>query len=119
MKRIIRAFHNSMDALRYLSSTEAAFRLELVILAMAFPAAWVLSDTWRGFVFLIGSVMMIMIVEALNTGIEAACDAVTDEIHPEIKIAKDCGSLAVMLCALLAGSVWLIAAIEWVQGAIL
>ena len=52
---------------------------------------------------------MIMIVEMLNTGIEQVCNGLSREYMEEIKVAKDCGSAAVLLATLLAGAVWLVA----------
>jgi diacylglycerol kinase (ATP) len=45
-------------------------------------------------------------IEVLNTGIEAACDAVSLDFHREIQIAKDCGSLAVLISIILVATVW-------------
>lgn len=106
MKRMIAAFYNSVAAWNHLIRTEKAFQEEAIALAVAIPAAFFLSsDGWTRLV-LIGVVIMVMIVEVLNTGIEAACDALSREYHADIKIAKDCGSLAVLLSITIAGLVW-------------
>ena len=55
-------------------------------------------------------------VEVLNTGIEAACDAVSREFHIDIQLAKDCGSLAVLISVVLAAIVWGLAIVETFRG---
>jgi diacylglycerol kinase (ATP) len=52
----------------------------------------------------------------LNTGIEAACDAVSREFNIDIQLAKDCGSLAVLIAVLLTSGVWLVAILERLFG---
>lgn len=116
MERLVKAFANSHRAFLRLSRSEAAFQQELVVLVLALPIAWVLADTWHGFAMLIGAVLMVMIVEVLNTAIEAACDAVSLEFHHEIQLAKDCGSLAVLMSILLAAVVWGLALLDAVNG---
>ena len=118
MQRLIEATKNSVRAFFLLSRSEAAFRQELVVLLLALPVAWVIAPTWRGFGLLIGAILFVMIVEVLNTGIEAACDAFSREFNTDIRLAKDCGSLAVALSILLAGGIWVLAIWEWLSGAI-
>ncbi len=106
MKRMTAAFFNSIAAWNHLIRSERAFQEEAIALAAAIPAAFfATSDGWTRLI-LIAVVMLVMIVEVLNTGIEAACDALSREFHADIKIAKDCGSLAVLMSILIAGSVW-------------
>jgi diacylglycerol kinase (ATP) len=57
-----------------------------------------------------------ILVEVLNTGIEAACDAVSREFNIDIQLAKDCGSLAVLIAVLLTSGVWLVAILERLFG---
>jgi diacylglycerol kinase (ATP) len=117
MKRLIDAFHNSVRAFRRLAGNEAAFQQELMLLALALPVGWFLSTSWRGYALLVGSVLVLMLVEVLNTGIEAACDAVSREFNIDIQLAKDCGSLAVLITILLVAGVWIVAAAERIAGA--
>jgi diacylglycerol kinase (ATP) len=112
LDRIVKAFYNSVAAWRVLIRSEKAFQQEVALLAAALPLAWLLAADGRSFLMLAGSVLLILIVEVLNTGIEAACDAFTREFHADIKIAKDCGSLAVLLSILLAAGVWGVAVWE-------
>ncbi|OBQ81437.1 diacylglycerol kinase [Mesorhizobium sp. WSM3873] len=112
MQRLIDAFINSVRAFRKLAAHEKAFQQELMLLAFALPAGWFISVSWRGYALLIGAVLLMILVEVLNTGIEAACDAISREFHIDIQLAKDCGSLAVLISIVIAGAVWGIAIVE-------
>lgn len=116
MERLIKAFHNSVRAFRRLIGSETAFQQEMALLAMSLPVGWFLATSWRGFALLVGSLLLLLIVEVLNTGIEATCDAISREFNIDIQLAKDCGSLAVLLTSLLAGMVWLLAVAERIAG---
>ncbi len=106
MQRLINAFRNSLAAFRQLGSSEKAFQQELFMLLLSFPVAFYFwSDGWMR-LMLIGSLVFVMIVEVLNTGIEAACNALSRDFNADIKIAKDCGSLAVLMSIGLAICVW-------------
>lgn len=113
MERLINATRNSIRAWRVLIREEAAFRLEAILLIIALPVAWLITPTLRGFGLLIAAILLVMIVEILNTAIEAACDAFSREFNTDIRLAKDCGSLAVALSLVLAGGVWVLALWEW------
>lgn len=112
MERLAKAFQNSIRAAQHLARNETAFQQELVLLLAAVPVGWFVASTWRGYALLIGAVLVMIMVEVLNTGIEAACDAVSREFNLDIKLAKDCGSLAVLISVVLAAGVWLIALVE-------
>lgn len=116
MDRLVRATQNSARAFAYLARSEAAFRQELAVLVVAVPSGWFVANTWRGYALLIGAVLLVILIEVINTAIEAACDAVSPEFREEIRIAKDCGSLAVAIGILIAGMVWLLAIAEWLSG---
>jgi diacylglycerol kinase (ATP) len=109
MRRLINAFRNSRAGLTYLARHEAAFRTEIALLVISVPVAWWLAESLGSFIWLVGSIVVIMIVEMLNTGIEQVCNGLSRSDMEEIKIAKDCGSAAVLLATLLAGAVWLAA----------
>jgi diacylglycerol kinase (ATP) len=116
MKRIIAATANSARAFRHLLRHEAAFRQEMMLLAAALPVGWIVAPGWRGYALLIASLLVLVIVEILNTAIEQACNAITREEHPSIRLAKDCGSLAVAFAIVLAGGVWGLAVLERLTG---
>lgn len=106
MRKLIEATRNSARGWRFLMNTETAFRLEVLLLVLAMPAAWYLSTTALHFVLLIAAIIAMMVAEALNSAIEAACNAVSREFNSDIQHAKDCGSLAVGLTLLGAVTIW-------------
>ena len=85
---------------------EPAFRQEAIASVVLLPAAFWLGSTWVETVLLAGTVILIMIVELLNTGIEAAIDRIGPEWHELSKRAKDMGSAAVLLSLLLCAGTW-------------
>jgi diacylglycerol kinase (ATP) len=110
--RLLKASRNSWNGLIACARSEEAFRQELIALAIAVPLAFIVAtDAWRR-VALIGVVVLLMIVELLNTAIEKLSDHVTPHHHDAIGRIKDMASAAVGLSLLLAGLVWLIALVE-------
>lgn len=85
---------------------ETAFRQEAIAALVLVPAAFWLGRGWVEVALLAGSVLLVMIVELLNTGIEAVVDRIGPEWHALSKRAKDMGSAAVLLSLLLAGGIW-------------
>ena len=83
--------------------SEAAFRLEACLAIVMLPLAFWVGRGWVEVALLAGSVLLVLIVELLNTGIEAAIDRIGLERHALSKRAKDMGSAAVFLSLLLAG----------------
>ena len=106
LDRIIRAAGYSMDGLRIAYRGESAFRQEFWAAILMVPAAFWLGRTWIEVALLAGSVLLVMIVELLNSGIEAAIDRVSYELHDLSKRAKDLGSAAVLLSLLLCVGIW-------------
>jgi diacylglycerol kinase (ATP) len=88
---------------------ETAFRQEALASLVMVPAAFWLGRNWMETVLLAGTVMLVLIVELLNTGIEAAIDRIGPEWHELSKRAKDTGSAAVLLCLLLCAGTWTLA----------
>ena len=117
MKRLLDAFLNSIRAFRRLAGSETAFQQELILLLIAIPVGWLVASSWKGYALLIAAVLFLILVEVLNTGIEAACNAVSREFNVDIQLAKDCGSLAVLIAVILAGGVWVAALFERLAGA--
>ena len=107
--RLRAAFRNSLAGLRDIWRGEEAFRIEAVILVPSIPAAFWLGESALSVAALIVSVLMLLIVEILNSAIEAVVDRIGPERHELSRIAKDLGSLAVLLTALAAGLIWLAA----------
>lgn len=109
--RLLRACVNSWDGIVQAIRTEAAVRTEVLLLAVAVPAAATIADTPMRLVALIGSLLVLLAVELLNTAIEKLCDRVQPDHDPAIKYVKDLGSAAVTTAVLLAAGTW--GAIAW------
>lgn len=88
---------------------ETAFRQEAIVAIFMLPAAVWLGRSWVETSLLIGAVVLVMVVELLNTSIETAIDRIGPEWHALSKRAKDMGSAAVLLSLLLCAGVWLAA----------
>ncbi|HEX7888168.1 MAG TPA: diacylglycerol kinase [Ramlibacter sp.] len=88
---------------------EPAFRLEAVFSFVFVPLAFWVGRTWVEVALLAGSILLVMMVELLNTAVEAAIDRIGPERHDLSKRAKDMGSGAVLLSVLLALGIWLAA----------
>jgi diacylglycerol kinase (ATP) len=106
LRRVLNATRYSFDGLCSAWAHEDAFRQEVILAAIMIPVAVVLPVSLVERIALIGVVVLVLIVELLNTGIEAAIDRDSLEINPLGKRAKDYGSAAVMLSLLLAGGTW-------------
>ena len=112
-EQIIRATIHTSRGLIAAAKSEMAFRLEIAALALAVPLAFLLAaEAWKRLA-LIAVVLLVLIVELLNTAIEKLSDHVTATQHPTIGRVKDMGSAAVGGSLLLAGATWLLAFGEW------
>ena len=112
MHRLLRATVNTWNGLCAAARSEAAFRQELVLLALAVPLAFLVADgAWKRLA-LIGVVVLLLVVELLNTAVEKLSDRVSKAIEPQIGRVKDMGSAAVGLTILIAAAVWLLALAE-------
>ena len=109
LDRVIRATGYSMAGLTAAYRGESAFRQEFWLAALMFPLAFWLGRSWVEIALLVGSLMLVLIVELLNSGIEAAIDRVSYELHDLSKRAKDLASAAVFLSLMLCAGVWLAA----------
>lgn len=112
LSRVWHAFFYSIEGLRA-GWGEPAFRQEAILAVLVLPGAWFLGQSWAETVLLIGVVVAVLVVELLNTGIEAAIDRVGPDWHVQSKRAKDTASAAVLLSLLLCGGVWLSALWRW------
>lgn len=111
-RRLVRATAYSWAGLRA-GWREPAFRQEALLAIVLVPAAFWLGRSWIEVALLAGSVLLLMVVELLNTAIESVVDRVGPEWHALSKRAKDLGSSAVLLTLLLAGGIW--AAALWAR----
>ena len=107
--RVMRATGYSIAGLKAAYVGESAFRQEIWLAFFMLPLAFWLGRHWTEVTLLIGTVVLVLIVELLNSGIEAAIDRVSFELHDLSKRAKDIASAAVFLSLLLCAGVWLAA----------
>jgi diacylglycerol kinase (ATP) len=105
LDRIWHAFGYSLAGLRA-GWGETAFRQEALSALVLLPLAFWLGRGWAEVALLAGSVLLVMIVELLNTGIETAIDRIGPEWHDLSKRAKDMGSAAVLIAVVLAVGIW-------------
>ena len=108
LKRLWRALLYSLDGLSAALRHEDAFRLELVLALILIPIALHTPASGIGRALMVASVLFVLIVELLNSAIEAVTDRVSLEDHVLAKRAKDMGSAAVMLSLLNVPIVWLL-----------
>lgn len=104
--RLLNALGYSRDGLCAAWKNEAAFREETLLAIVAIPLAIFLGETGVDRALMIGSVLLILIVEILNSGLEAVVDKASPEKHELAKRAKDMGSAAVLLSLVNAATVW-------------
>lgn len=109
LDRILRATGYSISGLRIAYKGESAFRQEFWLSVVLTPCAFWLGRNWVEVSLLLASLMLVLIVELLNSGIEAAIDRISMDLHALSKRAKDLASAAVFLSLVLCGGIWLAA----------
>ena len=105
LSRIWHATGYSLEGLRA-GWLETAFRQEAIAALVLIPTAVWLGRSWVETALLAGSMLIVLIVELLNTGLETAIDRIGPEWHDLSKRAKDMGSAAVLLSVLLCAGIW-------------
>jgi diacylglycerol kinase (ATP) len=108
MGRMLRAFGSSAKGLAGAFREEEAFRQELLFACVALPLGLWLGHSGVERALLVAPVLLILIVELLNSAIEATVDRIGLERHELAGLAKDIGSAAVLLSIILLGVVWLL-----------
>lgn len=106
LKRVCNAFFYSMDGLRAAFRHEDAFRQEVLLAVLLIPAALFTPASGNGKALMIAAVLLVLIVELLNSAVEAAVDRISLENHALAKRAKDIGSAAVFLALVNVPLVW-------------
>ena len=106
LDRIRHAAGYSLDGLVSAYRGESAFRQETWLAVILVPLAFWLGQTWIETALLAGSVVLVMVVELLNSAVEATVDRISFELHELAKRAKDFGSAAVFLSLALTGALW-------------
>lgn len=109
MNRLRQAAMNSVAGLRYALRNEESFRQEVLLLGVCLVIGFFIAPDAGWYVAMVGTVLVVMIVELLNTAIERLADHVSPEFHPRIGAVKDAASAAVFCALALAGVVWIAA----------
>lgn len=108
LRRLINATRYSLAGFAEAARNEDAFRQELLLVAVLAPVAFWIGENGAERALLLGSLLVVLIVELLNSAVEATVDRISLENHRLAKRAKDIGSAAVMLSLVNAGIVWLL-----------
>lgn len=108
VQRVINAMRYSLEGLAAAARHEDAFRQELLLAAVLLPLGLWLGNDGVERALLVGSMLMVLVVELLNSAVEATVDRVSLEDHRLAKRAKDLGSAAVMMSLVTVGAVWLL-----------
>lgn len=106
LDRIRHATGYSFEGLASAYRGESAFRQETWLAVILVPLAFWIGQTWIETALLAGSVVMVLIVELLNSAVEATVDRISFELHELAKRAKDFGSAAVFLSLAVTGAIW-------------
>lgn len=106
LRRVWNALHYSLAGLHAAYTCEDAFRQEVLFALVLIPLSFLLPVVWAGRALMIASVILVLIVELINSAIEAAVDRVSLDRHHLSKRAKDIGSAAVLLALLNVAAVW-------------
>ena len=104
--RVARAIGYSVDGILAAWHTEAAFRQEAIFAMVLIPVACILPVPVLHSALLIGGMLMVMMIELVNSSIEAAIDRTSLEHHPLAKKAKDTGSAAVLFAVIIVTILW-------------
>lgn len=104
--RWMNAFAYSRDGIAAIFKTESAFREEILAAVILIPAAFFLPVSLTLKLLAVFSLIFLLVVELLNSAIEATIDRISMEIHPKAKIAKDAGSAAVLFALVFTVIVW-------------
>jgi diacylglycerol kinase (ATP) len=108
MTRVIRAFGYSFQGFRHAWREEAAFRQESVLAAVVIPLGLYLGRSGVERTLLVCPMLFILVIEILNSAVEAVVDRSGTERHPLAGMAKDMGSAAVLLSFVILGTVWVL-----------
>ncbi|MGH8708697.1 MAG: diacylglycerol kinase [Burkholderiales bacterium] len=108
LRRILNATRYSLEGVASAARHEAAFRQELLLAAVLVPLGLWLGADGVERALLVGSVLAVLVVELLNSAVEAVVDRASPEHHELAKRAKDYGSAAVMIALAVTGLVWVL-----------
>jgi diacylglycerol kinase (ATP) len=111
LTRIGRAFSNTIGGFREGLATEAAIKQEAALTLLALPVSFFVADSARMWLALMGSLVLLMAVEFLNTAIERLCNHLHPEKHEAIKVTKDLASAGVFCLIVLTALIWMVAVV--------
>lgn len=117
LRRAMKATVFSLRGLRSAWRGEAAFRQECVVALILVPCAFLLAQTWTQAALLIAVTGLVLVVELLNSAVEAVVDRVGHERHELAAQAKDMGSAAVFVSLAIVAAAWLLVALDRFAGA--
>jgi len=106
LRRVVNALGYSISGLKAAYFSEQAFRQELLLAIVLVPLAFFLEASGTGRALLVASVMLVLVIELLNSAVEAVVDRISFERHELAKFAKDVGSAAVLLTLINLVVVW-------------
>ena len=112
LARIVNATSYSVAGLRSAWRHESAFRQECMLALVLVPCAFWLAETWSQAALLIAAVGLVLVVELLNSAVEAAVDRLGDEFHELAGRAKDLGSAAVFVSLVVLATTWVLVALD-------
>ncbi len=114
IKRVVKALFYSFDGIGSTLKHEAAFRQEAILAAILIPASFLMRVSLVEHLILVASIFLVLIVELLNSGIEAVVDDISLRDRPLAKRAKDMGSAAVLISLLNCFVCWLsVIVVNW------
>lgn len=108
LRRVWNALNYSLAGLRAAYRSEDAFRQETLLAALMIPSAMVMPTTGIGKALMIGSVLLVLVIELLNSAVEAAVDRISLDRHRLSKRAKDIGSAAVLIALINVVVTWIL-----------
>ena len=114
-KRIINASVYSYHGIKSAYLNEEAFRQEVILLCILTPVAFYFSDTLFQAIILISSLLFVLVVELINSAIEAVVDRISDEQHELSGRAKDMGSAAVFVALIISAGIWFSVLVQWLN----
>ena len=112
VRRLINATRYTLWGLVAAFRNEEAFRLELLLALVLIPAAFFVDVSGAAKALMVAGVLLVLIVELLNSALEAAVDRISLERHPLAQRAKDLGSAAVFLSLVNVGGIWLLVLLD-------
>lgn len=110
--RVARATRFSIRGLSAAWRREVAFRQECLAAVVLLPCAFLLAETFTQAALLLGSVGLVLVVELLNSAVEATVDRIGEEPHELAGVAKDLGSAAVFASLVVAALIWALVAAD-------